>query len=384
MFIYRNTSHPFGLDISDLSIKAVQLFSHGRKIGIQAMGQAELPLGLVQNGEISDSAAVAKEVAKLLDHPKFGKFTTRETNLSLPDSRTFIKLITVERTPNKLADVIGTEIQKHVPFSLDEIFYDWQLVESGTDSDQVLFGAATKNTVRQYSETARQADLEVNVLEIESVPICRSLLMEESPNFKAASNANYVLLDIGDRRTSAIFYCRNTIIFTASLPIAGEDLTQEIARQLEIDREQAEKAKIVLGLAEGAAQGIIRNLLQKMIDDLVKKLVDSIHYYQEHHADLGPLSKIFLCGGGSRIKNLPEIIAQATNVDVVMGDPLVNLHFLAAESKQNFFETHELADDLAVKAGSLKTPSAFQDVSSSYATAIGLALRGLYDHKYYN
>jgi Tfp pilus assembly PilM family ATPase len=144
MFITSSSSYPIGLDISDLSLKLFQLNRSGDKIKIQAVGKYNLPRGLIEDGEIKNKAEVLKAIDQLIDKPKFGKISSKEIIACLPETKTFIKLIEVDITPNDFNETIKTEIEKHIPMSIDEIYYDWQLIKKAGGKQFVLIAAAPK------------------------------------------------------------------------------------------------------------------------------------------------------------------------------------------------------------------------------------------------
>jgi len=301
----------------------------------------------------------------------------------LPETKTFIKLIEVEKSPNNLADVIETEIEKHVPFLLDEIYYDWQVIEEKDDVQLVLIGAAPKKIVNQYTDLLDKAKLSVEALEIEPVSLCRSLLPEESPNFKGEFNKNYAIIDIGATRTSLVVYAKNTILFSVSVPVSGEKITANIAASLEIKKDQAEKAKIICGLDETKAGGIINKVLSGMISDLNERVNEILEFYGSHFPKYGPINETMLCGGGANIKDIDKIISKFSSIKVERGDALVNLGEAKNKFQELLSETYSL--DVALpdnkKDKGEGNLSITQDSSLTFATAIGLALRGIFIDK---
>ena len=383
MLFSKNSIYPLGLDISDLSLKLVQLNKIGGKIKIQALGKISLPEGLIVEGEIKNEEEVANIIKKLIDKPKYGKVSSEMVVACLPETKTFIKLIEIEKTPNNLADVIETEIEKHVPFLLDEIYYDWQVIEEKDDVQLVLIGAAPKKIVNQYTDLLDKAKLSVEALEIEPVSLCRSLLPEESPNFKGEFNKNYALIDIGATRTSLVVYAKNTIPFSVSVPVSGEKITANIAASLEIKKDQAEKAKIICGLDETKAGGIINKVLSGMISDLNERVNEILEFYGSHFPKYGPINEIMLCGGGANIKDIDKIISKFSSIKVERGDALVNLGEAKNKFQELLSETYSL--DVALpdnkKDKGEGNLSITQDSSLTFATAIGLALRGIFIDK---
>ncbi|MDD5072041.1 MAG: type IV pilus assembly protein PilM [Patescibacteria group bacterium] len=380
MLFLKNSNYPLGLDISDLSLKLVQLDKAGGKIKIQALGKINVPEGLIVEGEIKKQEEVADLIRKLINKPRYGKASSDVVVACLPETKTFVKLIEVEKTPNDLADVIETEIEKHVPLSIDEIYYDWQIIEEQENVQLVLIGAAPKKIVNQYTDLLDKAKLSVEALEIEPVSLCRSLLAEESLGFKGEFNKNYAIIDIGAMRTSLVVYARNSILFTVSVPISGEKITKDISASLDIKKDQAEKAKIICGLDETKAGGIINKVLAGTINDLNGRIKEVLEFYGSHFPQYGPISEIVLCGGGANIKNIDKIISDFFSIKVIKGDALVNL----GGARDNFLkllsETYSL--DAGLPEGKNKggggNLSITQDSSSTFATAIGLALRSIF------
>jgi len=393
MFLTKGSTYPIGLDISDLSIKLVQLNKVRDKIKIQALSKISLPREVITQGEIKNKPELIKAIKKILSAPAYGRVGSEEVVACLPESKTFIKLIEVLKSPNTLADIMGGEIEKHVPLAASEIYYDWQIIEDLTDRYYILIGAAPKEIVNQYTAMLDEAGLSPVALEIEPVAIARCLLKEESPaaktvSFSAKPNAetglNYGLLDIGADHTCMIFYSGNTILFTVSMPISGREITSNISKTLGITFEQAERAKIICGLDETKADGVIREILAGMMKDLVAKIKEALQYYENYFNQRGPLNKILLSGGGANITNLIKIISQEMQIEVQIADSLTNLNEDQSKFNELFTEKHSL-DFRRAKPGAgeaEKNLSIKQISSSAYATAVGLALRGIFIDEY--
>lgn len=377
--LFSNTStSPIGLDISDLSLKLVQLNKSGDKIRIQALGKADLPAGYFDNGEIKNKEGIVKAIRTLVANPKFGKVSSDEVVACLPETKTFVKLIEAEKTPDNMPANIEIEIGKHVPMPLEEIYYDWQVISELPGRQLILVGAAPKSIVNQYTDLIYEAKLSPVALEIEPVAIARSLLAEEHYKFKGEKNKNYGIIDIGAKRTSMTVYSKNSILFSLSMPISGEEITKDIATALDIEIEQAEKAKIICGLDEEKARGIIKKILAGMIGELIEKINEAIGFYDSHWHERGPLDKIILCGGGANVKNLDKIIGEAIKIETKIGDPLVNLGGARKKFATILEETHSLNINLSKKEKKEEILSITQDTSAAFTTAIGMALRGIF------
>src|SRR3989339_693386 len=218
MFISKISEQSFGLDISDLSLKVVQLVKNKNKIN---------------------------------------------------------------KNPNNINDIIQTEIEKNIPISVDDMYYDWQIINKLENQDLVLIGAAPKNIVNSHIDLLKSAGLSISALEVESMAICRSLLTEEGFKTSEESKNNYCIIDIGAKRSSLIIYSKDTIVLSVSIPISGDEATEKIAETLEIKKDQAEKAKIICGLDKTKAQGVVNKILSGMINDLTHLNPESVEIFKK-------------------------------------------------------------------------------------------------------
>jgi len=378
MFFTPKTAFPIGLDISDLTIKLVQLTKIRDKIKINAIGQIKLAPGVIVNGDIKNQEALTQEIGKLIASPQYGKIESDEVIACLPETQTFIKLISVEKKKD-LDESIKAEIEKHIPVPVNELYYDYQVISQGITEDQILIGAAPKTIVDRFTSLLDSLKLSVVALEIEPVSICRSLLAEESVKSKGQSDKNYCLLDIGAKRASLTVYCRNTILFSISLPVSGEEITDSIARKINITSEQAEKAKIICGLDKARAEGAVRDILSDEMGKLVSRIKDSLDFYSSHYSEFGAINKIILCGGGANIKDLPGLLSSELGVESVLGNPFINISSGKEKYGEIFLEKFIIN---IKKSKGKKTPGEdhvlLQGKELTYATAIGLALRGVF------
>jgi type IV pilus assembly protein PilM len=374
MLLLKKPNFAIGLDISDMILKAVELKKNKDQIKISAISKYRLKPGVIEQGEIKDETSFLEAVNSLLSKTKRGTFNTNEVVACLPDPKTFIKLVEIEKTPNSLAQVIGAEIEKHVPMPLRDMYYDWQKIEETATSCRVLIGAAPKYIVDQYAQILREAKLSLMALEIESVSIARALLKEETKKYSGPFDKNYCIIDIGAKRTSLMIYSRNAIVSSISLPISGNETTEIISKSLEISNEEAEKAKLICGMDKTQAHGIVNDILTDMVNNLIEKIEIAIDFFSKNYQENNPIHEIILCGGGANIKDLDSIISGKLKIPTRIGSPLSNIEenaealdkCLSDKSKIETLEDHIISE---------------QNTIVSYTTAIGLALRSVFIDK---
>jgi type IV pilus assembly protein PilM len=259
------------------------------------------------------------------------------------------------------------------------MYYDWQVIEDLAEKQLVLIGASPKKLVDTYTDLLYNAGLSPVALEVEAISICRSLLSEEGSRNPDYKNANYCIIDLGTNNSCITIYSKNTILFTASLPISGRKITETINQKLSIDEDQAEKAKIICGFSEEKAEGIVNHLLTEITEELTDKINKTIEFYNNHFSERGELKNIILCGGEANINGFCEMIGKHTGLTVSIGDPLINL----AETREKFAKILTETESISMKIIKNKNNpdneilTFERDVILSYTTAIGLALRSL-------
>jgi len=378
MFFSPKTVYPIGLDISDLTVKMVQLTKINDKIKINAFGRAELGAKVMENGDIMDEEKLVKEIEKLISSPEYGKINSDEVIACLPESRTFIKLISVEKK-KRVEDAIKEEIEREIPYSISDLYYDYQVMEPGVNSDLILIGAAPKAVVDKFTDILDRLKLSVIALEIEPVSICRAVLSEEGLRPKTREKTNYCVLDIGARHASLTIYSGNSILFSLSLPFSGEEITDIIASKIKLNREQAEKAKIICGLDMAKAEGAVKNILSDEIRKLTVRIKESIDFFLSRYPERGAITKIILCGGGANIKELPILLKNELGISVALGNPLLNISGDQKNPAKMFIEKFAKTCQPRDKKKSLaEGKHLLSGKEQSYATALGLALRDIF------
>ena len=322
----------FGLDIGDMSIKLVQLKNHSFGIGkpnyeVVDTRSINLPPGLIVNGEIEKPEEVRKRILYLLNK-KINKKTIKSPWVvaSLPESQSFIKLIETDITPdNLLPDDIMDIARKHIPYDNEEDYYiEWQIMPSLENSKEtrILIGAIEKKIANIYTYLLESVGLGVVTMEIEALAIARSMITAQK-EYKGEARA---ILDLGATRSSLIVYDNEIVQFSTSIPFSGEIITTALSQELHISYEEAEKIKISQGLNYKNRSSQAWQIMSKMTDDLVIHINNAINFYYSHFPNTHRITHITMCGGGTNLANLPEVLSKALNIETMPGHPWKNLN----------------------------------------------------------
>lgn len=345
----------FGLDISDLSLKIVKLTRKGRFLNLSSFLQEDIKPGLVKEGELRDEDKLAAVIQAALKKIKKGKLGTRNVIASLPEEKAFLQVIKMPKMPvEDLKSAIIYEAENYIPLPVEEVYLDSQIVKpvvDHLDHLDVLIAALPKKTVDPYLNCLKKAGLSPQVLEIESLAVARALVKNGLSPFPL------LLIDFGATRTSFIIFSGYSLRFTSSIPVSSQKITEAIAKNLNIDQKEAEKLKIKQGL--GSKE--IFEAAVPVLTDLSEQIKKYLDYYKTHalheHLDSGGkgVLRILLSGGGANLKGLTDFLSLEFKIPVVLGNPWINI----------------LPEPLK------KVPELPYEESLKYATALGLALRGI-------
>lgn len=353
----------FGLDISDLSVKLVQLRNVTRTHASPSFDlinyrSIALPHGLIVNGEMLQPEKVRKYILHLLAAQKDSQKNKKVGSpikgnwvvASIPEPQSFIKMIGIEKPETDIIeeDIILTA-QRHIPFDKDSYYIDWQILpdlhESPNHTD-VFIGAVPRHIANNYTYLLESLGLGVVAIELEAMAISRAMITL-TKEYEGEARA---VLDLGATRSNLIIFDHGTIQFSMTIPFSGELLTMALSQGLGIPYHEAERTKIEHGLDYQKHRGKAFRIISQQTNELVTNIKKSIDFYYTHFSPTNPITHITMCGGTTNLKKLPEVLTEKLGLEAEPGNPWKNL----GASKKNPLSPER---------------------SLSYSTAIGLALR---------
>lgn len=348
----------FGLDISDLSLKIVNLKKRGKSFKVVSFNKIDIQPGLIKGGVIQDEDALAKIITDLCKKARGKKVKTKYVIASLPEEKSFLQVIQMPNMKEEeLKSAVGFEAENYIPLPMSEVYLDFQTIapfKEKPDHLDVLIVAIPKKIVNSYVSCLKKAGLIPVVLEIESEAIARALVKKQT------TQTPLVLIDFGKSNTDFIIFSGRSIRFTYSIPISSQELTIAISTSLKIDMKKAEALKLKCDLSKTKKTEEPKKVFEAIspvLEELVLQIKKYLNFYQDHasHEHTGTSEKIenmILCGGGANLKGLPDFLSEKLGLNVELGDFWTN--FEVKQPKQ-----------------------AINEDALSFITALGLAQRGI-------
>ncbi len=300
-----------GINFSDNSIEAVQVGKNflGKKI-ITAYNRTSLEEGIIENGVILKHELLVKKIIDLLNSAQPKSITAKELLISIPESQIFSRVVKFEDVKmSDLKQTVKFQLSRYIPFEEDQVMHDFLILQQDQDSVEVLIIAVPKKILNDYIKIEANSDYKLKAVELESVSSARAVLKNIAEPV--------LLVDIGARTTIVSFFINKGLVFTYNIPVAGNDFTQHIMKNLDVNEREAEQLKRNQGLTEANAKKNITPLLEDALKPIYKALQDGLQYFEKKYEK--PVSKAVLIGGSAQLKGLAEHFTDELSIPCELG-----------------------------------------------------------------
>ncbi|MCL2875115.1 MAG: pilus assembly protein PilM [Betaproteobacteria bacterium] len=325
-----------GLDISTSSIKLLEL-APGDRGALRVERYVIEPLSgeAVVDGNIANVNAVSDGLQRALR--RFGS-GTRSVAIAMPASAVFAKKIILPASLRELEMEIQveTEVAQIIPFALDEVNLDFQVIgpASSPDEVEVLVAASRKEQIEDRVSVAEGCGLKVVVVDVESLALeaAFELVVRQLP--KAASGKLVGLVDIGAAVTNFVVIRDGQKIYSREQTFGGEQLTKDISRQYGLSLDEAEAAKRSNSLQSDYEDSVLRPFMEKLVLEVSRALQFFFTSTQFNEVDY-----LVLAGGCAAIPGLVDAVRKRTQVVTCIANPF------AAMSTPTKLDTRKLLTD---------------------------------------
>ena len=271
-------------------------------------------------------AHVASVLPEMLEEMQI---TFGEVNYAVPGQSVFarfVKLPAVEE--EKIERIIAFEAQQNVPFPINEVVWDYQLVGGGADEQiQVVLVAIKSDLLDEMNAAVEGAGLRASIVDVAPMSLYNAFRY----NYGDLKDCS-LLVDIGARTTNLLFI-EPSKVFSRSVPIGGSSITSAIAREFEEPFAAAEQRKkrdgfVSLGgaYAEASDPNVARvsKIVRGTMTRLHAELMRSISHYRAQQQGAAP-ERVYLCGASASTPYMREFFQEKLQVPIEFFNPLRNV-----------------------------------------------------------
>ena len=326
------------IDIGGDSIKAAE-FSYSPTGDMVLEKFAFSEYGKELNGEEDNFPVFATALSDIVS--KSG-FSAKKVSITISGQNSYIKFVKVPAMVNdekKIKQIIEFEAKNAIPFSMDEVVWDSQLISSSDDSGEIeaMFVIVKNEEIDKITRILESLGKEIVLIEV-APTACYN-----------AARANGVgdtdcemILNIGGRCSTLIFI-DNGRFFVRIIPIAGHSVTLQISKEFGISYNEAEELKrrhgfVALGGAYEEPDSEVAATVSKIIRNVMTRLHGevnrSINVYRSQQKGRKP-EKLYLAGGSSVMAYTPRFFAEKLRIPVEYLNPFQNIAIAPALDKES-------------------------------------------------
>ncbi len=238
----------------------------------------------------------------------------------------FVKLPPVDA--GKVTQIIQYEAQQNVPFPLEEVVWDYQILGSTPGGElEVLLVAIKADIVEGLFRVTESAGLHLQLADVSPAALCNAFRY----NYGDLEDCT-MLLDIGAKTSNLLFFEKGKV-FSRSINLGANSITQDFANESKNKFDVAEKLKIEEGFVSlGGAYEEPENPHQAAISKIARQFMTRLHiqvnqtmqFYRGQQGGSAP-QRLFLSGGASIMPYTAQFFAEKLNVPVEFFNPLRNV-----------------------------------------------------------
>ena len=343
-----------GLDIGSSAVKAIELKPQGKNgYRVTAFAVEPIPPDTIVDGAIIDAVAVADAIRRIFETKRFKSV---EVVASLSGNAVIVKKIALPvMTPAELAESIQWEAEQYIPFDVQDVNIDYQVLdgggaESGKQTMDVLLVAAKKDKIADYTGVIAQAGRTPVIVDVDAFAVQNCF----ETNYGSDAGVT-VLLNAGASAINVNIVSGDQSLFTRDISVGGNAYTEAIQKEFGLAFDAAEEAKKGKPI-DGVSNEDLQHVLHTMSEAVLLEVQKTFDFFKAT-TDAGRIDRVLVCGGASQVEGFTELIAERFDTPVERLNPFKTIGFDAASSKV----------------------SASADAVSTASVAVGLALRRMGD-----
>ncbi len=333
-----------GIDFGTHSVKAVEL----KDISTQNpklinFGSQTTPKGVINSEKKQDQKELADVLKKLY---KDSNIKNKSIVVALPEFSVFTRFLEFPGVKKEeLKDAVFYEAKQYIPVPIEEVRMSYIPIgfNEAKNAPRVLLVAAPYKIIESYIRISELAGLDIVAIETESVALGRAM-------YRATNQKHVVMLDFGANSTDMSIMLDGYLVFSQSISIGSDSLTQAIINKFNFEYQQAEEYKRNYGVTPNVLEGKIYQVLSPILESIMLEVSRGIEFYKNKTLAPAP-TEYLLTGDGALLPGLAEYISKSLNVNASIANPWTSISV-----DQKF-------KDIISKSG------------PSYSVAIGLALK---------
>ena len=290
-----------------------------QQYGFRSLGQEGLQ-------ETTREPALQKAFQELLSEKSY---SSKSVNVCAPGFHTFSKFVKLPPVDtSKVTQIIQYEAQQNVPFPLEEVVWDYQILgATPTGELEVLLVAIKSDVVEGLFRSSETAGMRLQLVDVSPAALCNAFRY----NYGDLEGCT-MLLDIGAKTSTLLFFEKGNV-YSRGINIGANAITVDFSKESKLSFADAEKLKIEEGFVslggayeepDNANQAAISKIARQVLTRLHIQVNQTIQFYRGQQGGSAP-ERLFLSGGASVMGYTAQFFSEKLNIPVDYFNPLRNI-----------------------------------------------------------
>src|ERR1700761_8177895 len=249
----------------------------------------------------------------------------KDVNVCAPGFHVFSKFVKLPPVDtSKVTPIIQYEWTQNVPFPLAEVVWDYQILGSTPTGElEVLLVAIKSEIVEGLSRVTEASGLRLQLADVSPAALCNAFRY----NYGDLEDCT-MLLDIGAKTSNLLFFEKGKV-YSRSINIGANSITQDFANEAKIKFPEAEAIKIEKGSVslggayeepEDPQAAAIAKIARQVMTRLHIQVNQTIQFFRGQQGGSVP-QRLFLSGGSSIMPYTAQFFTEKLNVPVEYFNP---------------------------------------------------------------
>jgi len=305
-----------GLDIGSGLIKLVVIQHGGGEPVLTKVAFTSVVDDAIVEGEVMDPGIVAEAIKGLMSS---AGIKPKQVVTAVGGRDVIIKKITMDRMKAAEArEVIRWEAEQHVPFDMENVELDFQILDPDGDGLQmtVLLVAAKRELIETKLSLLADVGLEPSIIDVDAFALHNAFEL----NYPDAMRGVVGLVNIGHELTNVNILDDGVPVLTRDIQVGTRRFREDMQRERGISAEEADR---MLQGSETTAE--LEPFLETRGEELAVGIERAAAFLQSASRSSTGLSRLYTTGGGARIPGLNRVLADRLRLPVQLANPIERL-----------------------------------------------------------
>lgn len=339
-----------GLDVGSSAVKAVELGGKRGNLSLTSLGYEYLQPDTIVDGQIMELNDVSNVISAICSTQQI---KTERVAAGVSGHSVIVKNITLPRmSDEELEESIAWHAEEHIPFDINDVSLDYQVVGGTPEHMQVLLAACKRDRIANLRQAVQLAGKTPAIVDVDAFALQNCYEV----NYEPTAEQVVALLNIGASTMNINIVQGTNSVFTRDVTLGGNQYTSLLQKELGVTFEEADAVKRTGKMPDGTEPANLPEIIETVSDMLALEVQKTFDFYRATAEDSqAAVQKILISGGAAKLRGLDKFLAERFEMAVEVFNPFRKISVDARR-----FD-----------------PDWMREIVPEMAVAVGLALRGV-------